>query len=197
MTLVLDIPNSYECTCVSAYLSSTVGRTRCDAHNCDQSSCAVIKNNYDVLTRTFKSPVPVIRADGSDALRQREPNVYRTPFQVPQHDQDKVRQATLSSEQASSGEADDQDQQQASSGEADDQDQQQASSGEADDQDQQQGPSNDDESNDQRLSDTSTDRNGMRSSLSLILCGTREMQCIELECHLCSAMFKISLSFPL
>ena len=141
MTLVLDIPNSYKCTCVSAYLSSTVGRTRCDAHNCDQSSCAVIKNNYDVLTRTFKSPVPVIRADGSDALRQRKPNVYTTPFQVPQHDQDKVRRATLPSEQASSGEADDQGQQQ--------------------------GPSNDDESNDQRLSDTSTDRNGMRSSLSL------------------------------
>ena len=157
MTLVLDIPNSYKCTCVSAYLSSAVGRSPCDAHNCDQSSCAVIKNNYDVSTRTFKSPVPVIRADGSDALRQREPNVYTTPFQVPQHDQGKVRQATLPSEQASSGEAD--------------------------------------ENSDQRLSDRSTDPNGMRFSLSL--CGARETQCIELECHLCLVMFKISLLFPL
>lgn len=86
-------PNGRECTCVSAYLDTAAGRTPCDAQNCDQSSCAAIKNNYDISTRTFKAPPPIRRADGTDALRQREPRVYAAPFQVVSQDQEKLNQA--------------------------------------------------------------------------------------------------------
>ena len=137
MFLVLAIPNGRECTCVSAFLDASVGRSPCDAQNCDQSSCAAIKNNYDASSRTFKSLPPVTRADGSNALRQREPKVYSTPFQVSQQDQDKLRQAIPASQQVASGGSDDQDQQR---------------------------NDNDDENNNQRRPETPNNPNGKRSS---------------------------------
>jgi hypothetical protein len=87
------IPSGRECTCISAYLDTASGRFPCDAQNCEQSPCAVIKNNYDASTRTFKTPPTIKRPDGTDALRQREPKVYNAPFQVPQQDQEKLQQA--------------------------------------------------------------------------------------------------------
>ena len=111
MFLLSAIPNGRECTCVSAFLDAALGRQPCDALNCDQSSCAAIKNNYDASSRTFKSLPSVTRADGSDAFRQREPKVYSTPFQVSQQDQNKLRQASPASQQVASGGSDDQGQQ--------------------------------------------------------------------------------------
>ncbi|CAF0737054.1 unnamed protein product [Rotaria sordida] len=90
---VQAIPNGHGCTCVSAYLDTASGRYPCDAQNCEQSSCAAIKNNFDASTRTFKTPPPIRRSDGTDALRPREPKLYAAPFQVSRQDQDKVQHA--------------------------------------------------------------------------------------------------------
>ncbi len=79
------------------------GRASCDAQNCEQSSCAAIKNNYDATTRTFKAPPPIRRADGSDALRQREPRVYTAPFQVTQQDQEKLQKGIPPPSQTADG----------------------------------------------------------------------------------------------
>ncbi|CAF2707964.1 unnamed protein product [Rotaria sp. Silwood2] len=87
------IPNGHACTCVSAYLDTASGRYPCDAQNCEQSSCAAIKNNFDASTRTFKTPPPIRRSDGTDALRPREPKVYTAPYQVSHQDQEKVQHA--------------------------------------------------------------------------------------------------------
>jgi hypothetical protein len=80
---------------VSAYLDTAAGRTACDAENCDRSSCAAIKNNYDANTRQFSAPPAIRRADGSDALRQREPRIYTAPFQIAQPDQEKLSRGML------------------------------------------------------------------------------------------------------
>ncbi|CAF3339176.1 unnamed protein product [Rotaria sp. Silwood1] len=90
---VQAIPNGHACTCVSAYLDTASGRYPCEAQNCEQSSCAAIKDNFDASTRTFKTPPPIRRGDGSDALRPREPKVYTAPFQVSRQDQEKVQHA--------------------------------------------------------------------------------------------------------
>jgi hypothetical protein len=100
---VQAIPNGRECTCVTAYLDAAGGRASCDAQNCEQSSCAAIKNNYDATTRTFKAPPPIRRADGSDALRQREPRVYTAPFQVTQQDQEKLQKGIPPPSQTADG----------------------------------------------------------------------------------------------
>ncbi len=71
-------------------MDTASGRGPCDAQHCEHSSCAAIKNNYDVSTRTFNAPPPIRRSDGSDALRQRETRVYTAPFQVASQDQDKL-----------------------------------------------------------------------------------------------------------
>jgi hypothetical protein len=89
---VQAVPNGRECTCVSAYLDNAAGRTPCDAQNCEKSSCAAIKNNYDASTRTFTAPPPIRRADGSNALRARETIAYTGPFQVSRQDQEKLSQ---------------------------------------------------------------------------------------------------------
>ena len=73
-------------------MDAASGRYPCDAQNCDQSSCAAIKNNYDASTRTFKTPPAIKRSDGSDALRQRDAKVYNGPFQVSPQDQEKLQQ---------------------------------------------------------------------------------------------------------
>lgn len=86
--------NGHECTCVSAYLNTAAGRYPCDAQNCEQSSCSVIRDNYDASTRSFKTPPSIKRADGTDALRPREPKVYTGPYQIPHQDQEKYKQAT-------------------------------------------------------------------------------------------------------
>ena len=97
-------PNGRECTCLSAYLDTAAGRVPCDAQHCEHSSCAAIKNNYDVGSRTFKAPPAIRRADGSDALRQREPQAYSGPFQVSSQDQDKLQRGTPQHIQQPSGE---------------------------------------------------------------------------------------------
>ncbi|CAM4739739.1 unnamed protein product [Rotaria magnacalcarata] len=99
---VQAIPNGYACTCVSAYLDTASGRYPCDAQNCEQSSCAAIRDNFDAATRTFKTPPPIKRVDGSDALRPREPKVYTAPFQVASQDQEKFRQGSSQHAQSSS-----------------------------------------------------------------------------------------------
>ncbi|CAF4541605.1 unnamed protein product, partial [Rotaria socialis] len=99
---VQAIPNGYTCTCVSAYLDTASGRYPCDAQNCEQSSCAAIRDNFDAATRTFKTPSPIKRLDGSDALRPREPKVYTAPFQVASQDQEKFRQGSPQHAQPSS-----------------------------------------------------------------------------------------------
>jgi hypothetical protein len=73
-------------------LDSASGRYACDAQNCDKSSCAAIKNNYDAVTRSFKAPPPITRADGSNALHQREPKVYTSPYQISNQDREKIQQ---------------------------------------------------------------------------------------------------------
>lgn len=90
---VQAIPNGRECTCVAAYLDSAIGRTPCDAENCDRASCAAIKNNYNTQTRTFNPPPTIRRADGSDALRPRDPKVYSSPSQIASQDQQKLQVA--------------------------------------------------------------------------------------------------------
>lgn len=89
--VIAAIPNGNECTCTSAYLDTAAGRMPCSARDCEQSSCAVIKNNYDVATGQFTPPPPIRRADGSDALRQREARVYSAPFQISSQDQEKLQ----------------------------------------------------------------------------------------------------------
>ncbi|UJR13424.1 hypothetical protein I4U23_000439 [Adineta vaga] len=89
---VQAIPNGRECTCVAAYLDTAAGRAPCDAQDCDQSSCNAIKNSYNAETRQFTPPPPIQRADGTDALRQREPRLYTAPFQVSRQDQEKLNQ---------------------------------------------------------------------------------------------------------
>jgi hypothetical protein len=74
-------------------LDTASGRYPCDAQNCDQSSCAAIKNNYDSSTRTFKAPPAIKRADGSDALRQRDAKVYSGAYQITNEDREKLQQA--------------------------------------------------------------------------------------------------------
>jgi len=88
----LAIPNQRECTCASSYLDTVSGRYPCDARGCEQSSCAAIKNNYDATTRTFKTPPAIKRADGSDALRQREPKVYTSSYHISNQDRQKAQQ---------------------------------------------------------------------------------------------------------
>lgn len=100
---VLAIPNGYDCTCVSAYLDTASGRYPCEAQMCEKSSCEAIRNNYDESTHTFKTPPPIKRADGSDALRQREPKVYATSYRVPQQDQEKLQKGLPHHSQQSSG----------------------------------------------------------------------------------------------
>jgi hypothetical protein len=73
-------------------LDTASGRYPCDAQGCDQSSCAAIKDNYDSSTRTFKAPPAIRRADGTDALRQREAKVYTGAFQISGQDQEKLEQ---------------------------------------------------------------------------------------------------------
>jgi hypothetical protein len=85
-------------------LETAAGRTACDAQNCEQSSCAAIKNNYDTATRTFKAPPAISRSDGSNALHQREARVYSAPFQVSNNDQEKLQNAAPPPPQQPSGE---------------------------------------------------------------------------------------------
>jgi hypothetical protein len=92
--VVRSISEDQSCTCVLAYLESAAGGTPCDAQHCEHSPCAAIKNNYDTETRTFKAPPMIQRADGSNALRQREPQSYSGPYQIPSEDQDKLKRGT-------------------------------------------------------------------------------------------------------
>ncbi len=71
-------------------MDTASGRGPCAAEHCEHSSCAAIKNNYDVSTKTFNAPPPIRRSDGSDALRQPAARVYTAPFQVPSQDQEKL-----------------------------------------------------------------------------------------------------------
>ena len=91
---VQAIPNGRDCNCVNAYLDAAAGRQPCDAQHCEHSSCAAIKNNYNAAERTFNAPPRILRADGSDALRQREPRVYTEPYQITHQDQEKLQQGT-------------------------------------------------------------------------------------------------------
>ena len=120
----LAIASGRECTCASAYLDTASGRYPCEALNCEQSSCPAIRNNYDAAARTFKQPPPIKRADGSDALRQREPKVYTSPYQISNQDQAKGQQG--GAQHQSSGQEGEQQQQQPEGGQQNpnDQDQQ-------------------------------------------------------------------------
>lgn len=100
---VQAIPNGYQCTCVSAYLDFASGRYPCDAQNCEQSACPAIRDNYDTATRTFKELPPIKRADGTNALRQREQKVYTTSYRVPQGDKDKVQKTLKQQDQSANG----------------------------------------------------------------------------------------------
>lgn len=80
-------------------MDTASGRYPCDAPNCDQSSCAAIKNNYDSSTRTFKAPSAIKRADGSDALRPREPKVYNAPYQISNQDRERFQLGAASQQQ--------------------------------------------------------------------------------------------------
>jgi hypothetical protein len=101
--VVRTISEDKPCTCVLAYLHSAAGVTPCNAIHCDHSSCTAIKNNYDAKTRTFKAPPMILRADGSNALRQREPQGYSGPYQITSEDQDKLQQGTPQQVQQPSG----------------------------------------------------------------------------------------------
>ncbi|CAF1955652.1 unnamed protein product [Rotaria magnacalcarata] len=90
---VQTIPTGRECTCIIAYLNSAVGRTPCDIQDCDRSTCSAIKNNYDPTTHLFKSPPSIQRADGTDALHQRQSKVYTTSYQVLDSDREKLHLA--------------------------------------------------------------------------------------------------------
>ncbi|CAF0841550.1 unnamed protein product [Adineta steineri] len=107
---VQALSSGRECTCASAYLDAATGRYPCDAQNCDQSSCATIKNNYDATTRTFKAPPTISRLDGSNALHQRESKLYTAPFQITRQDQEKVQQSAP--QQTNDQQGDEQQQQQ-------------------------------------------------------------------------------------
>jgi hypothetical protein len=104
---VQAIPNGGQCTCVSAYLDTATGRTPCNAPHCEHSSCAAIKNNYDAGSNTFKAPPQILRADGSNALHPRQPQVYSGPFQVSPQDQEKFQKGTPQQIQPPSGDGSD------------------------------------------------------------------------------------------
>jgi hypothetical protein len=89
--ICLAIQNGWECTCVTAYLDTATGRVPCNPQHCEYSSCAVIKNNYNALTKTFRAPPLIRRSDGTDALRQSKPRVYTAPFQITHQDQEKFQ----------------------------------------------------------------------------------------------------------
>ncbi len=84
-------------------MDTSSGRYPCEALNCDQSSCPAIRNNYDASARTFKAPPAIKRADGSDALRQREPKIYTSPFQISNQDREKAQQGASPQQQPPSG----------------------------------------------------------------------------------------------
>ena len=84
-------------------MNTASGRYPCDAQNCEQSSCAVIQNNYDASTRTFRAPPPIRRPDGTDALRPREPRIYTSPFQASREDMEKFQQGMPQHAQHPSG----------------------------------------------------------------------------------------------
>ncbi len=107
-------------------MDTASGRYPCDAQSCDQSSCAAIKTNYDASTRTFKAPPAIKRADGSDALRQREPKVYTAPFQISNQDLEKFQQGA--SQQQPQPQQEQQQQQQQPSGQEGDGEQSQSDS---------------------------------------------------------------------
>ncbi|CAF1146615.1 unnamed protein product [Adineta steineri] len=86
-------PYGQECTCVSAYLDTAVGRFPCSPQGCEYSSCVAIKNNYNADTSTFNPPPTIQRSDGTDALREREPRVYTAPYQVTPQDKEKFLNA--------------------------------------------------------------------------------------------------------
>ncbi|CAF4052721.1 unnamed protein product [Adineta steineri] len=86
-------PYGQECTCVSAYLDTAVGRFPCSPQGCEYSSCDAIKNNYNADTSTFNPPPTIQRSDGTDALREREPRVYTAPYQVTPQDKEKFLNA--------------------------------------------------------------------------------------------------------
>ncbi|CAF4270578.1 unnamed protein product, partial [Rotaria magnacalcarata] len=50
-------------------------------------------NNYDPTTHLFKSPPSIQRADGTDALHQRQSKVYTTSYQVLNSDREKLHLA--------------------------------------------------------------------------------------------------------
>ena len=113
--MFIAAPNGRDCNCITAYLENAAGRSPCDAQNCERSSCAAIKNNFDASTRTFKSPPAIRRADGSDALRMREPKTYQGPYHVTNQDQEKLHQA-VPPHQQSSGQEDDEESDQTTRG---------------------------------------------------------------------------------
>ena len=84
-----------ECTCITAYLDAALGEMPCDIEECESSSCFVIKQNYDAKTRTFKTPLPIPRSDGTNALRTCQARVYKTSYQIPSEDQEKFRKGKL------------------------------------------------------------------------------------------------------
>ncbi|CAF1238449.1 unnamed protein product [Adineta ricciae] len=84
-------PLDEECTCITAYLNAALGETPCDAEECENSACFVIKQNYDAKTHTFKTPLSIPRSDGTNALRKRQERVYTTPYLISSEDQDKFR----------------------------------------------------------------------------------------------------------
>lgn len=92
-------------------MDTSSGRYPCEALNCDQSSCPAIRNNYDASARTFKAPPAIKRADGSDALRQREPKIYTSPFQISNQDREKAQQGASPQQQPPSGQEGDEQQQ--------------------------------------------------------------------------------------
>lgn len=108
----LGIPNGRECNCVTAYLNTVAGRAACEAKDCDRSTCDAIRNNYDVLLSAFKAAPTIRRTDGTDAFRQRDPQVYSTTYQVSPADREKLQRAipqqTQSEEHAQQASAADQ-----------------------------------------------------------------------------------------
>ena len=94
-------------------MDTASGRYPCDAPSCDQSSCPAIRNNFDATARTFKAPPAIRRADGSDALRQREAKVYSSAYQISNQDRDKSQQgASQQQQQPSNGQGGEDQQQQ-------------------------------------------------------------------------------------
>lgn len=93
-------------------MDTASGRYPCDAPSCDQSSCPAIRNNFDATARTFKAPSPIRRADGSDALRQREAKVYSSAYQISNQDREKSQQGASQQQQPSTGQGGEDQQQQ-------------------------------------------------------------------------------------